>query len=362
MSSNPEVEIVTLMKSLVEDYTHQVEMIKKNKHIIETMAKKIDNNFFVECPYILEEFCKIFNDDSLNKVISQMNNFSNEIDEQMNDICKSHEYINDTIDIGPERTGEITYCKHCNISKKGPITSTKSIIDDICIILTTTVYVNRSKVHISQNNPSERVNIYLKSIKQWLENTNFKIVVVENSGYPFHELKEYLEKYPRRFELLLYDETKMPDSFFDDHCAKCLRLPNDYLYTSKGGSEMLAINYAHTNSKLLKYVSYIFKITGRYFISNFEEHLTKDINIYAYSGFTQNNPGRCEVLGVHKNYYDDVFIVNGLYCKKCAVYHHHVEELFQHRLSFIPENKIHAFPVFQIEPTVSGAHYTFDTL
>lgn len=359
---NHEVEIVRKMKNATETYAFFIENMKKKKDEIDEMVKKLDNNFFIECPYILEEFNKRFHERELNNHFLQMKNLSGEIDEQLNDMCKLHNYIDDTIDIGPERTGKITYCSNCNISKKGPVTNPKSIIDDVCIILTTTVYVNRSKIHISQNDPTERVNIYLKSIKQWLENTNLKIVVVENSGYPFDELKEYLEKYSRRFELLLYDESKMPDSFFDYYCAKCLRLPNDYLYTSKGGSEMLAINYAHDNSKLLKHVSYIFKITARYFISNFEEHLTKEMNIYAFSGFTQNNPGRCEVLGIHKNYFDDVFFVNGLYCKKCALYHHHVEELFQHRLSFIPENKIHAFPIFQIEPTVSGAHYTFETL
>lgn len=357
---NTEVEIATKMRDIVDKYRYFVESMNIKKSDIDKMIKNIDNNFFIESPYILEEFNKKI--EEINKSLSQMKTLSNEISDEIDNMCKCHEYIKDTIDIDVERSAEVTYCKHCNISKKGPITNEKSILHDICILLTTTVNVNKNKVHISQNDPTERVNIYLKSIKQWLEKTHFKIVVVENSGYPFDELKELLDKYHGRFELILFDEAKMPDSFFDYYLAKCLCVPTDYLYTSKGGSEMLAINYAKASSKIMKNVSYIIKVTGRYFISTLEHYFTKDINIYAYSGFRQNNRSRCEIVGVHKNYFDDIFVVQGMYCKKCAVYHHHAEELYEHRLSFIPENKVHAFPVFNIEATKSGANYTFDTL
>jgi hypothetical protein len=70
------------------------------------------------------------------------------------------------------------------------------------IILTTTVFI-QEKVYIYQKDPQERINTYLKSIKQWITKTNFKIIVVENSGYQFDELKEYLSD---KFEIISFNE------------------------------------------------------------------------------------------------------------------------------------------------------------
>jgi hypothetical protein len=360
MSLNPEFEIVSKMKDIVDRYKYFVDSLQIKKHDVEKMLKNMDNNFFIECPYILEEFNKKM--EEIQKSTQKIQKLSEEISDEIENMCKCHEYISDTIDIDVEKTAEIVYCKHCHVSKKGATATPKCIMNDIAIILTTTVHVNGSKAHIFQKNPMERVNIYLKSIRQWLEKTDFKIIVVENSGYPFDELKELLEKYSHRFDVVKYNESEKDESFFQQHLAKCLFIKTDYLYTSKGASELLAINHAKTSSRLIKNASYIFKVTGRYFIPTLQHYLTKEINIYAYNAFRQNNSHRCEILGVHKNYYDDVFVVNGMYCKKCALYHHHSEDLLEHRISFIPENKINSFPVFQIEPTKSGANYTFDTL
>ena len=74
-------------------------------------------------------------------------------------------------------------------------------MNDILIILTCTVNVNYYKHFLYQTNPNDRLECYLKSIKQWLENTNIKICVIENSGYTFPELNEYKEKYSDRFEI-----------------------------------------------------------------------------------------------------------------------------------------------------------------
>ena len=54
------------------------------------------------------------------------------------------------------------------------------------ILLTTTVNVH--KVGLKQKNKEERIQTYLASIHQWLL-TDLPIIVVENSGYTFPELK-----------------------------------------------------------------------------------------------------------------------------------------------------------------------------
>lgn len=357
---NPEFEIVYKMKDIVDKYKYFVDSLKIKHHDVQNKVNNMDNNFFIECPYILEEFNKKM--EAIRKSACEIQTLSEEMNNELENMCKSHEYIKDTIDIDVEKSAEIVYCKHCHISKKGATAPQKSIINDIVIILTTAVYVNKSKAHISQNDPTDRVNIYMKSIEQWLQKTDFKIVVVENSGYHFDELKELLEKYSHRFEVIKYNESEMEKSFFQNYLALCLFIKTDYLYTSKGASELLAINHAKNTSRLIKNSSYIFKVTGRYFIPYLQDYLTKDINIYAYNAFRQNNPHRCEILGVHKNYYNDVFVVNGMYCKKCGLYHHHLEDLLEHRISFVSESKINTFPVFKIEATRSGTNSEFDNL
>jgi hypothetical protein len=41
------------------------------------------------------------------------------------------------------------------------------------ILLTSTVHINRNKAWLHQTEPTERINIYLKSIRQWLHKTPF---------------------------------------------------------------------------------------------------------------------------------------------------------------------------------------------
>jgi len=55
------------------------------------------------------------------------------------------------------------------------------------IVLTTTVNVHKSPF-LHQKNKEERIQTYLASIHQWLL-TDLPIIVVENSGYTFPELK-----------------------------------------------------------------------------------------------------------------------------------------------------------------------------
>jgi hypothetical protein len=72
----------------------------------------------------------------------------------------------------------------------------------ITIILTTTVNTNVEN-YIFQTDPQERLNTYLKTIKQWLE-TGFNIIVVKNSGYSYEELNNEKDKYKNRFEVIYY--------------------------------------------------------------------------------------------------------------------------------------------------------------
>jgi len=162
------------------------------------------------------------------------------------------------------------------------------------IILTSTVNVKPYIDCIYQIDPNERKNTYLKTVLQWLHETNFNIVLVENSGYTFDELNNEKEIYKNRFEVITFIENNLEEANY---------LKNE---TSKGASEMFAINYAFQHSKLIHLSNFIIKITGRFFINELEEYLSQfDLN--NYDCLTQQNINRCEMVGSHYKNFVDIF-------------------------------------------------------
>ena len=209
---------------------------------------------------------------------------------------------------------------------------------NVSIILTTTIHV-QSKCVLYQIDKVERLNSYLKPIRQWLKNTNFNIILVENTGYKYEELSEELNTYKDRFEIITFNEPDVPEA--------------EYLIDnlSKGDSEIFSIQYAYKNSQLIKNTNpqFIIKITGRYYIPELENYLLKyDLN--NYDAITQNNKDRCELVGTHINNFNVIF---------SKEYNHdemdhggHVEYTYKSRCSKY-KNVIHC-KVFQIESTLRG--------
>jgi hypothetical protein len=155
------------------------------------------------------------------------------------------------------------------------------------IILTSTVNVNHNKAYLYQTEPIERLNTYIKSVLQWINNTNFNIVLVENSGYLFEELKMFQNK---RFEIITFREDELPETEF---------IRND---NAKGSSEMFSIIYAFNNSKIINNSQFIIKITARFFIPELENYL-KMYNLNMVDCLSQNNHDRCEMVGCHYNHF-----------------------------------------------------------
>ena len=222
-----------------------------------------------------------------------------------------------------------------------------------CVILTSTVYINPKKRFIFDTEAGSRLNTYLNSIKQWLDKTNFKIVVVENSGYKYPDLDDYIEKYKERFEIVSFKESEITDETFDSVGAQAVRLQEDYLYTSKGTSEMFAIYYAYLNSKLIKTTDFIIKVTCRYFVKGLESFLLKS-NIDDYLVLRQNSPDNCEIVGVNINNFEDIFMP-AHFRNSDGKWHHHIENVYKDRiLTKFSEDKVLVCDVFQIEPTQQG--------
>jgi hypothetical protein len=206
------------------------------------------------------------------------------------------------------------------------------------IILTTTVNTKLNKEYVHQTNPEERVETYLKSIRQWLTKTNFNIIVVENSGYIFEELDEEKDKYRNRFEFICFNEDDLEEA--------------DYLIgnSSKGASEMFAIHYAFHNSTIIQSNHFfIIKITGRYFIPDFEEYINQ-YNLQEYDCLRQNDSSMCEIVGSNFNTFADIFSLHLL--TESNEYYGHVEDVWKYRISKC--NNVFVLRTFFIEPTRRG--------
>jgi hypothetical protein len=177
----------------------------------------------------------------------------------------------------------------------------------VVIILTTTVNV-QNKCYLHQKDPLERLNDYIKSINQWIKG-NLKIVVVENSGHYFDFEQS------DRFEIISFNESELPE-------AKYL-LGNN----SKGASELFSINYSIKHSKIIKDSDFIIKITGRYFIPNFEKYLTDLSN---FDAICQNDRSSCEIIGCSYQEASRLFntsdILDGKPCN-------HIEFLYKNRIN-----------------------------
>jgi hypothetical protein len=195
------------------------------------------------------------------------------------------------------------------------------------IILTTTVYT-QDKCYLYQKNHEERLENYLKSIKQWI-NSPFKIIVVENSGYTFPEFQQ-----SDRFEIITFNESTL-------HEAKYLIGNN-----SKGASELFSINYSIKNSKILTPGDFIIKVTGRYFIPDFEKCL---LNLNLFDAIIQNDRSSCEIIGCSFEQKDLVFntsdILDGSPCN-------HIEFLYKKRIELL--NKVLILKKLNISPTKMG--------
>lgn len=211
-------------------------------------------------------------------------------------------------------------------------------MNNVTIILTATVNVNYKKSWLYQTNKNERINTYLKSVLQWLNNTKFHIILVDNSGYKFEELSDQLND---RFEIITFNESSLDSAKY---------LEND---TSKGASELFAINYAFNHSKRITFSNFIIKVTARFYIPNLENYL-KDINLDEYNCLTQHNIDRCEMVGTHIKNFNVIFYQYAVINENHYI--PHVEYLYKLRCSSFDNKTIITCPKFIIEPTQRGGN------
>lgn len=124
-----------------------------------------------------------------------------------------------------------------------------SVSEKVTILLTACVNPNGMSFTLLQNSELRLLH-YINALNFYLINTDYKIVIVENTGV---DLSTYVDK-----------------SWFENDRLEvlCFEGNNYNSKKGKGYGEALIIKYAFEHSKTLMKSEYILKITGRYIILN----------------------------------------------------------------------------------------------
>jgi hypothetical protein len=87
---------------------------------IKNRIKTIDNNYFeVTCnSELFSNYIEIFNDnDEYNILLKDLEELKLYLEDKIQNMC-NHEWVEDLIDIDPDRSLNICYCCKCEITKK----------------------------------------------------------------------------------------------------------------------------------------------------------------------------------------------------------------------------------------------------
>jgi len=131
-----------------------------------------------------------------------------------------------------------------------------------CLLLTSSIDPNGC-IYVSRSSTLDRANDISKCLQKWLINTDFDVILADNSGYDMGFLNNILNEYKDRLEILSWDG-------------------NDYdRNLGKGYGELEILKYAISNSEKIKNHTHFIKSTGRYFIKNINS-LLSEINLEEY--------------------------------------------------------------------------------
>ena len=114
---------IDILLNIYKDLICNIENIKSSKSRNDKIKDNInllDNNFFDNnCnDDLFNQYVNIFDNTELyNGLITNLETLTNYIHSHIKNTC-DHEWINDSIDIGPDRSQDICYCVKCEVTKK----------------------------------------------------------------------------------------------------------------------------------------------------------------------------------------------------------------------------------------------------
>jgi conjugal transfer/entry exclusion protein len=92
--------------------------LQDSLYIINTNINNVDNNYFTQSydEEFYEKYKSLYDSDSLQNLSLCLEEFKNIVNGKLNNVCE-HEWIEDYIDIDPDRSKKICYCSKCNVTK-----------------------------------------------------------------------------------------------------------------------------------------------------------------------------------------------------------------------------------------------------
>ena len=114
-----ERDILYKMKMTTTIFLNLLKQIKKTKiEIANDIEYIMDNNYFIEKTDVYDKFNALFDDQSIDNLLSIIDPLVEELARERDRVCENHEYIDDSIDDGPEKSKTIYYCRVCHVSRK----------------------------------------------------------------------------------------------------------------------------------------------------------------------------------------------------------------------------------------------------
>lgn len=119
MDSDSEFDILIDIYTVLSRNLENIKTTQNNILRIKNNITKLDNNYFeTECDFRITEYMNTFDSiETYNELINNLDTLKLFIKNKINNICH-HEWINDTIDIDPDKSINICYCVKCEITKK----------------------------------------------------------------------------------------------------------------------------------------------------------------------------------------------------------------------------------------------------
>jgi hypothetical protein len=112
-----------IMISIYRDLSNNLEQIKTSQTNIKKVKQsieKMDNNYFnVKCDdNIFKNYLNMFEDiDEYNKMIYHLETLKLYLIQKIQNMCK-HEWVCDLVDITPDKSQHICYCRLCEVTMK----------------------------------------------------------------------------------------------------------------------------------------------------------------------------------------------------------------------------------------------------
>jgi hypothetical protein len=110
------VELLKKIMTINENFAIYLNDIINYKSSIDQLTNEY-KTLFKDKDHIIEEYEHIYDDKSFKDLIHIITGFNDKLASELYQNC-SHDFVNDLVDIDPDRSAEITYCVKCELHKK----------------------------------------------------------------------------------------------------------------------------------------------------------------------------------------------------------------------------------------------------